>query len=285
MPSVKMPTASLCADCWELTTEYSLRQKSIQKNPAQPGAATCDICRLLQDSIIAFRDLGDKPELQGADWSLPKQKLTLYNRSRHPMCGVNVTFTKPIHKSGDWVEVRDIKRQKSIKIVRKSELEISTPIDVHLPWAGFANASNISKYSGSEECFSRIDKWLEECLTDHKICNEKAPGGADMEGPKRVIDTGPLDGNSTLKLIDYPGSGEELTKYCALSYCWGKEEENYKTTKETYNSRRRDIKLEELPWMFRDAVNISRRIGCRYLWVRIASIFLIWRSILTTTID
>lgn len=265
-----MQGATLCADCWHLTTEFSKRH--LRKDFAQPGPETCNLCRLLRDSIMAFRDLGDKPELRGADSRLPTQKLMVYHSNRYPMCGVNVTYTRPATATADGRARVYGSEGADVKVVRSAELEITTPPDQNLPWGGFANDLAISNYSGSEECFVRIDEWLEECLKDHQICNERPLGCADTEGPKRLIDTGPLDDDPAPRLIDYPDSGDgKMVKYCALSYCWGREAENFMTTKETYDLRRAGISLEELPWMFRDAVVISRRIGCRYLWVRLAS--------------
>jgi hypothetical protein len=271
-----MPDARLCDNCWKITTEYPQKRHRKQTKPAQPGPETCDLCRLIRDSIIAFRDLGDKPELLGLDWRLPEQKLIPYHADGYPTCGVNVAYTRPVAGARDMHAHNNGYGggQAEVKVASKAELEITTPHGQNLPWGGFANATDISNYSGNEECFTRIDEWLEECMSDHRACNERSVERADTEGPKRLVDTGSLDGDPTLRLVDYPDTDGEIVKYCALSYCWGKEGENYTTTRETYDLRREGIKIEELPWMFRDAVVISRRAGCRYLWVCSASHFL-----------
>lgn len=92
--------------------------------------------------------------------------------------------------------------------------------------------------------------------------------GAGAERPKRLIDTGSLDDEPAPRLIDCPDGDGEWEKYCALSYCWGQGgEDYYMTTRESYCVRKAGIPFEELPRLFRDAVVVTRRVGCRYLWV------------------
>ena len=185
------------------------------------------------------------------------------------MCGVNVTYTLPVaEEAADGGGVGDGSSRVEVKAVGRAELEITTPLHENLPWSGFANDTEISNHSGSEECFVRIKGWLGECLRDHQNCNEVSVKGTDAESPKRLIDTGPLDDNPALRLIECSDGDGERVKYCALSYCWGeRREKNYMTTRETYQVRRNGITFEELPRTFRDAVVIARRVGCRYLWV------------------
>jgi hypothetical protein len=263
-----MPGARLCHDCWRVTAEFSQRLYREQKNPAQPGPVTCDVCRLVRDSIIAFRDLGDKPELRGSDFATP-----WVHSDRYPIRGADVTFTRPVQSPGAKRTHHDLDESADFKVIKKAKLDITTLPGQNLPWGGFSNATDIASYSGNEKCFVKIDQWLEECFTEHNACRKSSIGNTEKEGPTRLIDTGPLDGDIALKLVDYPHDDGDEVKYCALSYCWGKEGENYTTTRETYESRCEGMKLEELPWMFRDAVVISRRVGCRYLWVCTAFFF------------
>lgn len=92
-------------------------------------------------------------------------------------------------------------------------------------------------------------------MRDHQCCNEDPAAGANVGSPKRILNTGPLDSDPALRLIDYSGGDGERVKYCAQSNCWGEgEEEHYTTTEETYQARGKGIKLEKLPRMFQDAV-------------------------------
>ncbi|KAE8160371.1 heterokaryon incompatibility protein-domain-containing protein [Aspergillus tamarii] len=57
-------------------------------------------------------------------------------------------------------------------------------------------------------------------------------------------------------------------KYMTLSHCWGKTlGTNAITTKANLPSRMKEIKLDDLPANFWDAISITRRLGIRYLWI------------------
>jgi hypothetical protein len=205
----------------------------------------------------------------------------VYHPSRYPACGVNITFCRAVaqeegeggedgrEEGGGGGSDGNVEGAGNGEAIGRAELEITTPLDQNLPWRGFANAEDIAGDSGSDEAFRRLEGWMRECLGGHEICNRGSTSESDMEseGPKRLIDTGPLVAEPAPKLVDCPGGN---VKYCALCYCWGREaEENFITTRESYQIRRDGIRFDELPKTFRDAVVISRRVGCRYLWVSI----------------
>jgi hypothetical protein len=55
-------------------------------------------------------------------------------------------------------------------------------------------------------------------------------------------------------------------QYIALSHCWGKEQ-LLTTTRATVHDRASAIPLETLPKTFQDAVQLTRRLGIRYIWI------------------
>ncbi|GKT78833.1 hypothetical protein ColTof4_11256 [Colletotrichum tofieldiae] len=57
----------------------------------------------------------------------------------------------------------------------------------------------------------------------------------------------------------------EDIQYAILSYCWG--ETNYKTTSENIEEHFVQIPLPKLPKTIQDAVEVTRALGLRYLWV------------------
>ncbi|KAI2828337.1 hypothetical protein CBS147343_2564 [Aspergillus niger] len=65
-------------------------------------------------------------------------------------------------------------------------------------------------------------------------------------------------------LVDRP---EEISPYCALSYCWGATQANLKTTKETLINHYHHIDKDHLPKTVQDAVEVCWRLGIKYLWV------------------
>ncbi|EUC49821.1 hypothetical protein COCMIDRAFT_57272, partial [Bipolaris oryzae ATCC 44560] len=57
-----------------------------------------------------------------------------------------------------------------------------------------------------------------------------------------------------------------VTDYICLSHCWGSDE-MFKTTIENISERMHNIRFNDLPATFRDAVRITRDLGKRHLWI------------------
>lgn len=116
--------------------------------------------------------------------------------------------------------------------------------------------------TGSEAAFRLASAWLGECLDNHEIC--LASSASDPPLPHRVIDVGPIDGTAELRLLETsPG---QVGKYMTLSHCWGGGTP-IKTTSKNIQHHLVEIRLADLPRTFRDAVQVTRKFGCRYLWI------------------
>ena len=61
-------------------------------------------------------------------------------------------------------------------------------------------------------------------------------------------------------------SGEDVREWVTLSHCWG-QKPPLQTTKNTIVAHQESLPLNTLPNLFRDAVKITRELGCRYLWI------------------
>jgi hypothetical protein len=278
--------------------EYFDDTKYPYQYPIETGTSTCDLCRLLEQSIAAFRDT--QPELHGTVGRLPeRQKLTLYDGSRYPSIGVGVAYSIPggnvaaeneeirVNDDGD-LSVYDVDMSSTNgatavnngekivsreRIVERVELEITTPPDQNLPWYGFAHAISVAEHSASEDCFAKVEAWMAECISNHPGCSRSQgdgdSGGGAAKLPRRLIDTGPLHGpRLDPRLVECEGDNHPDMRYCALSYCWG-ENANQKltTTKLNYEERLAGLPWDDLPQTFQDAIRITRRLGCRYVWV------------------
>ena len=47
---------------------------------------------------------------------------------------------------------------------------------------GFANATELSNFSGSDDCFVRMEAWIAEYIRDYPACNDDLVEEADAEG-------------------------------------------------------------------------------------------------------
>ena len=106
---------------------------------------------------------------------------------------------------------------------------------------------------------SRVDsivvEWLRECVEEHDCQGSTAL-------PSRVLDVSHFsEGGISLYVTD-----QEIEPYAALSHCWGGEVP-MKTTTSNYDAQQNHIAVDNLPSNFKDAIEVTRRLGLRYLWI------------------
>lgn len=106
-------------------------------------------------------------------------------------------------------------------------------------------------------CFNLINDWINQC-TEHVKCAPLNP----VALPKRVIEI-PINPLAPPRLRITNGA---LGGYVILSHCWGINI-LVKLTNSLLPQYQEGIRLELLPNSFRDAIEITRRIGFRYLWI------------------
>ncbi|PQE32892.1 heterokaryon incompatibility protein [Rutstroemia sp. NJR-2017a WRK4] len=122
--------------------------------------------------------------------------------------------------------------------------------------------SMVDTNTGSAASISKMRAWLETYIHSHANCNRKETHPPSL--PTRVIAVGVKE-SRICHLV--PGA-DKRGDYAALSHCWGSSNNQpLKTTDETLTLRQQGMKDEELPKTFRDAVQVCRELGIKYLWV------------------
>jgi Heterokaryon incompatibility protein (HET) len=127
----------------------------------------------------------------------------------------------------------------------------------------------------SDKTFRRLQSCLEECETRHIECGKDNPEPPDSTMhlaspapppnlPTRVLDIVGFEKSSVVKL--YVTKANEQSRYIALSYCWGGQQ-RLTTTLWTLAKRVKGIPKSRLPQTIRDAIEVTQRLGFRYLWV------------------
>lgn len=108
--------------------------------------------------------------------------------------------------------------------------------------------------------FDVMRAWLTNCSDNHQNC-----AGRGIEGnilPTRVLDIGTSDTEALTLYIPE----KKKSPYVVLSHCWGGNIPG-KTTTLNEKDRRHGMSLEGLPQNFQDAIQITRELGFRYLWI------------------
>lgn len=112
--------------------------------------------------------------------------------------------------------------------------------------------------SDSDIAIGRLEKWLKDCSLNHPLCGSPPLNPAL---PTRVIDVFASDrGVAVFKSIGMRG------RYVTLSHCWGTSS-RLMATKESMKDLEEGIAVSFLPKTFQDAINITKRLGIKYLWI------------------
>jgi hypothetical protein len=113
----------------------------------------------------------------------------------------------------------------------------------------------------SHTSFEIIRWWLKDCYQNHKLCNKIL---ANFELPTRLLDLG--ETNKLEPRMCYSNDLPYDTKYATLSHCWG-ELEFARLTRDSLESMQVEIPMVQLTKTFREGMEITKRLGCRYLWI------------------
>lgn len=112
--------------------------------------------------------------------------------------------------------------------------------------------------------------WLQTCDREHKGCQPRHT----TKLPTRLIDVGSID-QPLLRLLETAEDTVVSGAYIALSHPWGdtRTYEPFRTLRTDPSAGheverfRQAIPYEDLPATFKDAVDTTRDLGVRYLWI------------------
>lgn len=128
-----------------------------------------------------------------------------------------------------------------------------------LPFRVASNITILPDDTASSASISWAKHQISKCCTNHACFPELTSSRL----PTRVLD---ISGQSkdVVKLVI---TSREIASYICLSHCWGDQNSMVRTTKNTVKEHIKGIQISKLPVTFRDAVDISRRLGIKYLWI------------------
>ncbi|KAB5549733.1 heterokaryon incompatibility protein-domain-containing protein, partial [Coniochaeta sp. 2T2.1] len=141
---------------------------------------------------------------------------------------------------------------------RHATIEVYAKPDSPSRWKHIGPARSVPALANSTESIGLLKRWLNDCETRHPACQ----AGRTATLPTRVIHVG--ESAETVSLyISQPG---EQGTYTALSHCWGGQTP-LATTQATLGDRQKSIHFDKKSRTFAEAVEVTRALGFKYLWI------------------
>ncbi|KAF2834754.1 HET-domain-containing protein, partial [Patellaria atrata CBS 101060] len=105
-----------------------------------------------------------------------------------------------------------------------------------------------------------VKQWIKRCEEKHDACAEFD----SYYVPKRLL----VIGSARFVYLRNMTTWKSPVEYTCLSYCWGDSSlQSLKTTKATLNCNLESIDWDVLPKTIQDALDLTYRLGVRFLWV------------------
>lgn len=109
-----------------------------------------------------------------------------------------------------------------------------------------------------------MKSWISECENGHPACTVKGDGFR----PTRLLDLEKFKDSRDVALISTADSPSGNAHYVTLSHGWDRSKRGpFPTVSANIDQRMRRISFDELPLTFQDAVDITRKLDVRYLWI------------------
>ena len=121
----------------------------------------------------------------------------------------------------------------------------------------------VPPHTASEACLALAQDWLGRCLKNHVRCNVRHQ--LKPYCPTRLVEILPLGGAKDLRIIHTNRTVPD-GPYLTLSHRWGTarflrlEQLELENFEDGFN-------VVDLPRTFRDAVAVTKRLGCKYIWI------------------
>ncbi|KAL3417905.1 heterokaryon incompatibility protein [Phlyctema vagabunda] len=121
--------------------------------------------------------------------------------------------------------------------------------------------------SRPDDRFEKMKSWIANCTKTHSGCGEKSKDGIKFL-PTRLLDLFAGGREDSIRLVltkeidrQTQRVGQGKDDYLTLSYCWGTQAQNSKTTIQNFEDRQRNISISTLPKTIQDAVEMTRKLG------------------------
>ncbi|RDW58909.1 hypothetical protein BP6252_13385 [Coleophoma cylindrospora] len=218
--------------------------------PGPPAKLLCSSCSFIESTRL-FESTCDLSTLQLKSRTCPLCKLLF---DALVMVEIKLPRSVELRHEGATVGVKDGPDLLSIYAEPGSNI----PEDAQL------GLPQLLKRASPEQ-FMLVKEWIRVCDSTHRMCrrgHEVDKDGSTPTMPTRLIAVG-----ETLRLVN--SASIDKSAYVALSHCWGPltEAEKFCTYMSNIADLQQYIDFARLPRTFRDAVDVTRGLGIKYLWI------------------
>ncbi|ENH62796.1 hypothetical protein FOC1_g10006259 [Fusarium oxysporum f. sp. cubense race 1] len=267
------PSTGSRLEKWEFPIDNTFAKKVIRDThggswfPAHTSstAELCHRCRSLDFSNPGLDITRDSGELEKGSQhcELCSLLLHVWSQSLSTQQGA-IQGTVCFERTGSLLKMFGVQHEPmpALSLTAHHAAPSPTSIQIGLP--------NLPE-SGSEQHLQIILKWLDDCDGNHAGC--KFEGVVSL--PTRLIDVGSR-GSPILRLVETADRALDDKRYIALSHRWGdtKEHPPFCTRFKDPTGRGHDLQSfkmalpqDDVPQTFKDAIDVTRRLGIRYLWI------------------
>lgn len=227
--------------------QYGYYSDSITFAQIQSSAASCRICHLYMDIILAVVT-GFLPSVFQGPRNEAEEELIL------ECLVLSRTLKGPNHLCFNVLEINV-----DIEFFRDGDVDGGR--DFTIQGEQIYESFRIGPQTISEASFAKARRWLHECVTSHR-CLELSLTSIQL--PKRLVDVRG-SAKDPVRLIETRG---DEYPYACLSHRWGSpEHKRLISTTRTIRDHMSKITWDDLPATFRDAVTICRSMEVSYCWI------------------
>lgn len=116
----------------------------------------------------------------------------------------------------------------------------------------------------SKEQLSLVNKWIHECLSTHTHCRLFEEDSLFL--PTRLLDVGRPGSLGNMVYLVNSATDYTTGEYVTLSHRWSSKP-HVKLIESTHDDFAGGIQLNILQQTFQDAIQVTRRLNVRYLWI------------------
>lgn len=132
------------------------------------------------------------------------------------------------------------------------------------------NNDTLELSTASDSSWNMAMKWIEDCnarAIEHCMCHEHKTF-KQAKPPRRLLKILAGESGTQVSLISMT-TNPQPESYVTLSYTWGGVDQSALPLlrKRTLVSYESSIEVDRLPLLFRDVIDVAKRLGYQYLWI------------------